>query len=94
MHAIPELRRLVTVTTAAGRSHVSFEDGRGRIDASSDLMRTMTIGAGCGREITFLQDGLSVDTLLEQRHNPRPRDPFLSDDFRISMAAGAGFVNL
>lgn len=94
MHAIPKLRRLVVVTTATGRSHVPFEDGRGGIDASSDLVSTVTIGAGCGRKIAFPQDGLSVDTLLEQRHNPRPCDSFPGDDIRIGMAAGAGFVNL
>lgn len=94
MYAIPKLRRLVVVTTAAGCSYVPFEDGRGRIDTSPDLMSPMTIGAGRGCKITFLQDGLSVDTLLKQRHNPRSRNPFPGDDVRIGMAAGTGFVDL
>lgn len=94
MHAVLELRRLVVMAVTARGGDIPLEDRRSGIGAPSDLVSAMAIGAGCGSKIAFLQDSLSVDTLLEQRHDPRPRDPLLGDDFRIGMATGTGLVNL
>jgi hypothetical protein len=94
MDAIPKLPGLVTVATAAGRRHVRLENGRGGIGASPDLVGAMAIGARCGGKIALLQDGLSVDALLKERHDPRPCDPLLSDDFRIGVAASARFMDV
>jgi hypothetical protein len=94
MDAVPKLRRLVAVATAAGGRDVRFENRRNGIGASSNLVGAMTIGAGGSREVAFLKDSLSMDTLLKERHGPRPCDPFLSDDLRIRMAPGAGLVYL
>lgn len=84
----------ILVALLAGGGNVLLENGRGRIGSSSDLVGAMAIGAGCGSEIAFLQDGLAVDALHEERNDPRPGDPFLGDYLRIGMAVGTGFVNL
>jgi hypothetical protein len=94
MDAVPKLPGLVAVATTAGRRHVLLENSRGGIGASSDLVDAMAIGARCGSKIALLQDSLSMDALLEERHDPRPCDPLLSDDFRIGVAAGTRFMDV
>ena len=94
MHAGLKLTGHVVVALLTGDGDVLLEDGRGGIGSSSDLVSAMAIGAGRGSEITFLQDGLAVDTLFKKRNHPRPGDPLLGDYLRIGMAVSTGFVNL
>lgn len=93
MDAVSKLPRLIAVTTAAGGRDAPFENRRRGVGAPSNLVGAMTVSAGGGSEITFPQDGLAVDTLFEERNNPRPRDPFSGDDLRIGMTPGTGLVN-